>query len=323
MNEINEIIFITGHRKSGTSLLHRLFDNHNAINVYPDDLTIFYAYFPFYTQKYNGNKRKLIERITKIYANLFKFAKYNKNYESSKIRNSVDSLTKSLKKINLESKKEVFRTVINEWILLDNKNINKILLVKETSQSIFYKEFKKVFPKLKMINLIRDPRDNYASIKSGLKTYYEKIGEDEVSTLMSTVLRSRQDLFSAKINENDESFINIKYEDLVSKPKKTMKNLTSYLGIKYSDELIEPTIFGKPYFGNNFTKKIDGISKTNASNWEKRITNEECSIIEYFLYEVMDLWGYELKFKLEDSQNHFANFYEKYNGKYFFKDSFK
>ena len=29
------IIFLTGHRKSGTSLLLRLFDNHPDIDVYP------------------------------------------------------------------------------------------------------------------------------------------------------------------------------------------------------------------------------------------------------------------------------------------------
>ena len=53
------IIFLTGHRKSGTSLLQRLFDNHPDIDVYPTDLTLFYNYFPYYTMNYN-NKKLLI-----------------------------------------------------------------------------------------------------------------------------------------------------------------------------------------------------------------------------------------------------------------------
>ena len=49
-----------------------------------------------------------------------------------------------------------------------------------------------------MVNIIRDPRDNFASIKSGLKKYYEKFGEDNISSLTSTIFRARQDLISSK-----------------------------------------------------------------------------------------------------------------------------
>jgi len=62
------LIFITGHRKSGTTLLHSLFDNHPDIDVYPTDFTFFYSYFPYYTKNLK-NKKKLIERIMLITKN--------------------------------------------------------------------------------------------------------------------------------------------------------------------------------------------------------------------------------------------------------------
>ena len=34
---------------------------------------------------------------------------------------------------------------------------------------------------LKMLQIIRDPRDNYAAIKAGVSSYYKKIGENEMS----------------------------------------------------------------------------------------------------------------------------------------------
>ncbi len=44
-------IFLAGHRKSGTSLLHMLFDGHPSLMAYPTDLTVMYAYYPHYTEK--------------------------------------------------------------------------------------------------------------------------------------------------------------------------------------------------------------------------------------------------------------------------------
>ena len=43
---MKHFIFLTGHRKSGTTLLKSLIDGHPDINVYPTDLTLLYAYFP-------------------------------------------------------------------------------------------------------------------------------------------------------------------------------------------------------------------------------------------------------------------------------------
>jgi len=319
---MNKIIFLTGHRKSGTSLLHRLFDNYDSIDVYPNDLEFFYAYFPFYTNKYKNNKEKLINRIIKIFSTLSKFRKYDENYNKNSIKKSVNQLKTSLLKINLLSKKQVFITIITEWYKLTRKKSKQTLIIKETSQSIFFKEFKNYFPNLKMVNIIRDPRDNYASIKSGFNNYYSKIGEDEISNLTSTIIRARQDLISAKVNEKNKSYLNIKYEDLVTRPKDTMKKLTTFLKIEYNSSLVTPTIFGTPYQGNNFLENLKGISKKNFHNWENRISKEECCIIEYFMHDVMNKWNYKLKYDLEESERFYIKFYEKMNSKYFYKNSF-
>ena len=322
MTKIKKIIFLTGHRKSGTTLLHRLFDNHHGIDVYPDDLGYFYAYFPYYTEKYKNNKEKLINRIVKIFLTLSRFDSYNKNYNKKNVKESISRLEKSLLKINLLSKKQVFFTIVREWYNLTNNENKGILLVKETSQSMFFKEFKEYFPNFHMVNLIRDPRDNYASIKSGIKNYYSKMGEDEISSLTSTIFRARQDLISAKINKKNNSYLNIKYENLVTKPRATMKRLTEFLQIDYDSCLIEPTILGTPYKGNNFSKLLKGIDEGNINNWRKRISKDECCVIEYFMHDVMNEWGYKLEYSLEFSERIFSKFYEKMNSKYFYKNSF-
>ena len=41
-----KVIFLTGHRKSGTTLLSNLLDDVDGLCVYPTDLALLYAYFP-------------------------------------------------------------------------------------------------------------------------------------------------------------------------------------------------------------------------------------------------------------------------------------
>ena len=317
------LIFITGHRKSGTTLLHSLFDNHPDIDVYPTDFTFFYSYFPYYTKNLK-NKKKLIERIMLITNNTI-----NKYFIKKKILTKKEilffnkKLLKKLEKINLRSKKSIFKVIINHWINLKGKRIKKKILIKETSQSIYFDEYKKIFPNLKMINIVRDPRDNFASIKSGQKKYYSKIGLSYLQNFANVLFRSRQDLLSCFYNKKNKRFKFITYENLVKNPKKTMKRLCLFLKIKYSDILVNPTFGGNKFYGNNFNKKFIGISKNNANNWRKRITSEESNIIEFYLSDMLKIYKYKTFSNKIKIKKDFSKFNDLINSKYFFVDSFK
>lgn len=61
----NKIFILTDHRKSGTSLLHRLLDGHPYLNVYPVDLSVLYAYFSCYTNN-QGLSTSFLKKKIKI-----------------------------------------------------------------------------------------------------------------------------------------------------------------------------------------------------------------------------------------------------------------
>ena len=72
------IVLLTGHRKSGTTLLHRFFDNTKGFNVYPNDFCYFYMFFPGYAEKYKKNKSAAIKRLINI--NKIKLKDFCKQY---------------------------------------------------------------------------------------------------------------------------------------------------------------------------------------------------------------------------------------------------
>ena len=69
-------------------------------------------------------------------------------------------------------------------------------------------------------------------------------------------------------------------------------------------------------------KDFNGISSEHVGKWKQRISEKEAMIIEFWLDDIMRLWGYESEFGYKDRQSAFSEFYDWYNSKYFYHDSF-
>lgn len=84
-----------------------------------------------------------------------------------------------------------------------------------------------------------------------------------------------------------------------------------------------PQLKIKKFYGNNFKNKLFGISKKNVNNWRSRITNQEKNIIEFYLNDVMRIYGYKCSKNLKKLNHDFSFFNDKINSKYFYADRFK
>ncbi len=173
-------------------MFHRLFDGHPELVVYPDDFSLLYAYFPCYAYQPDATSRQLTDRITTVVKKSL-----SKVYESEEDDRFVDVdgfsdlLLQNLSGRDVRKKADLINAVAQAWCsykAITDKE--KPFLFKETSQSIFFQELKTDLPGLKMISLIRDPRDNYAALKAGVSGRYSKLGEGELETLASLLNRA-------------------------------------------------------------------------------------------------------------------------------------
>tara|TARA_Y100001970_G_scaffold289539_1_gene420293 strand:- start:1833 stop:2807 length:975 start_codon:yes stop_codon:yes gene_type:complete len=322
-----ELIILTGHRKSGTTMLHRLFDSYSGICLYPVDLSILYAYFPLFAKNNDLSKIELRSRLNHVIETSLNDSLSRNNQNKKFITKYLAKLDDVLIDTDLRSKYDIINGMYEACVLSQKISDRSLpFMFKETSQSIYFKYFKDKFPKLRMVSLIRDPRDNFASIKSGIGNYYSNFGENTNTALGSLINRAKMDLSSAWINQKhySDSFLAIRYEDLVKDPEKLIKKVAKFLDLKFSKSLLIPTSMGEIYHGNNFDgKKFNSISSNQVGKWGKRISKEEAMIIEYWLGDLMKKWGYEFEFTDQEKQLAFIEFYEWYNSQYFYKDSFK
>jgi hypothetical protein len=321
-----EYILLTGHRKSGTTLLHRLFDAHPQLNIYPVDISLLYAFLP--CQEPHLTDEKVKERVNRV------IKKSTLKIEGKRVSDFCNkfSAEEFASCVWEHSDASVFRkphivisAIAAAWSHYTGADQEKPFLFKETSQSIHAYRLLRNELRIKIIQIIRDPRDNYSAIKAGVGKYYSQMGEDEKESLASSINRSRMDLLAAyKLNEQkNDWFFSLRFEDLSNQTEKNLKVLSSFCNIDFDPILLEPTLLGDSFSGNSHEgKRFTGVSSANIGRWRERISHFEAAVIELWMQDVMDRWGYNREITSVDAMNAFSEFYNWYNCRYFYHDSF-
>ena len=283
--------------------------------VYPPDVTLLYTFFPNYINKkisFDG-KIKLLRKIIKQSFNVrFKQTNYKKN-----INPFINRIIKKINKRNIKNIFNIIKKILIEYSKDKNKKF-KYIVIKETSQSMNYDLFLKNFKKIKIINIVRNPLDNFSSLKTGGK-YYDTNGEDYLTLFLSFILRSTLDLkIACKLAKKyPKKIINIRYEDLVNDKKKILKKVNNFLNSKIKSSEFLPSYFGYNFEGNSFKiRKFKRISNKRVNVFKENLNKNEISFISLIFEEVLKKYNYQIpKNRISDIKH----LYYKINSKFFFK----
>jgi len=319
---IEKPVFICGHRRSGTTFFLSLLENHPELLVYPTDSGFFYAFYPIYESSNYSNKEK-IEQIVNFC-----------------IKNMEDILTDSfpdniLKEIDFSVKafRDEFRKLAKNTQCTSRELLISVIraykeqyahpkkpllwVEKTTSSEIYAADALKWFPHAKFIHVLRDPRDNWASLKSGWEVRF-KYQNDTIGRLMHSMIeRGKFGFELAVINQKrfgKKKYKIIRYEDLVGNTKSVMEDVCRFLDISLSRKVLTPTICGKAWKGNNYSKtNFKGPSSYNVSRWKERITEQEAKLLEYHFEDFMKKFDYPVFFDLAEKVNAAVEHYKWYN----------
>lgn len=317
-------VFICGHRKSGTTMLISLFDNVENAIVYPDDSGIFYLYFPrFASDKYSNEEKilKLTNYIIKEHFVQIVSKPIQSEQDLAKSKEKCDLFYKAVKNFsekNFDFKKilKYFIKCFAETFYADRTN-PKVWIEKTTSTEIYANELSEMFPKAKFIHIIRDPRDNWASLKSGWDKRYKNFNDNLNRLMQSMIERGKLGMEMAEYNKEiigKDRYVVVRYEDITLNPEREMSNLANFIGIPFSNSLLRPTTLGFPWKGNNFTgKNFTKPSNDNVGKWIDRIDQNEAKLIEYHFKDLMNYYGYNQNFTLRDQLRAASEHYKWFN----------
>lgn len=91
----------------------------------------------------------------------------------------------------------------------------------------------------------------------------------------------------------DERTILIRFEDLVADPVKTMKIVAKHVGVEYTDNLITPTLLGKPYRGESSFVSKEGIDVSAICRKLEILNETEIGIIGEHLKPILKYFDYK------------------------------
>jgi len=321
---IGTTLLIGGHRKSGTTVLHSLFDGHEELYVPPHDLNILYGFHPGWTRP-DISRKEQEDRLRKVTIDRWR-ARYEKTEDGTERFNILKSyIDSNIAAVDLSQPGEVVDLIVSAlWGTV--KQGAKILVLKETSTEMYVPWLLADRPEWKFLHLVRDPRDNYAALSAGQQAYYEKLGDDALSTQTSTIIRYKlgiQSLCWNKKHFGEQRYRVLRFEDLVNDPTKTMQEISAWLGISWAESLVVPTRNGEPFLGNSHDgKKFSGVSAENVGKWKERISPEAAGVLEHVLGEEMKMNGYKKELSEAYSAKCAAEWYGKMSFTYFFSDPF-
>lgn len=278
------VIFFSPLGRSGSMLLHSLFDMHEEIVVMPwiydeydfnvnlnrtneaiidEFMQKFHQIFDNYNILRAGSSAKMYFRdkneveFTKIDQNLYK-----QNFLALCEHNQISTQKTLFELVNLAYAKTLGQDISKiKYIFVHIHCLDVFNYSKNSTQDLRYQFFAKNYPNMKALLSIRD-------LRKALYSYYEKektyVSDNNFITykrsiFSMTMLHSLSAAMMYEISTcHDTLFADL--DRLHQTSKDAMRKIADFLGIKFTQTLCESTFLGQPYYGNATSGiKIQGL----------------------------------------------------------------
>ena len=279
-------IFIVGCDRSGTTLLRQMLTQSPVLHI-PEE-SRFIAVL--------GKKAEDYGDFTKPYQRWFFIRDLQTNQATSK------TFTFPIFNLNIEEVELIlaknapmnFFDAVAEIYLASAKKVNKQRWGDKTPHQIKDILFlAKGFPNAKFIHIIRDGRDVAISIR--------KAGwlNRDLTKIANYWLDRVQSGRAAKSSLNENQYYEVRYEQLLIYPQKTLKELCSWLNLDYTDKMLD--------FYQNTNAKIPQehadlfklnkkpLEPSRAYAWKHTLSDEEIDEFESVAGELLKQLGYDVR----------------------------
>ena len=275
-----EAVFLCGPMKSGTTLLLELLDYHSDLNVLPGDAWFFVRFIEKVKDEvFNGDEwaRHWLKRFINPTGQkpFWLFGEGEIDYISC-----LRYIKYWLNNLPGEPRRPVLAAVLS-YLCANPKSSAKALkwVEKTPGNELYAEQLCSHFPKAKFIHMIRDPRENFASIK---RLYFSRGWKWAPRSMARSLVESYRVANENRHKFGEDRYLVVRYEDLVENSTEVMQNIASFLAIPWQDSLIVPTINGIHATANSMYRDrlvVGAIRKNDKSRWRKELSVFEQAII--------------------------------------------
>jgi hypothetical protein len=144
------------------------------------------------------------------------------------------------------------------------------------------------YPKARIIHMIRDPRDRYASILKRYDTNQRRLGSGVGRWLLST------DSASANLRRFPDRYMVVKYETLAQQPVETLQEICPFIGETYDPLMLAMQGSERHRDGNSSYGNIKpGVISTKSINRYRQVLKaDDYWFMQVYLAEAMANYDY-------------------------------
>jgi hypothetical protein len=321
-------IFLSGLRKSGTSMIRNLLDGHPDLYVHPMNELHFFT-FTDYMNRMNVNHRLAAwkppfsspqDAIKKVIE-----CNWVCNYEPGstlrpRVPDSVDQqkLKAILQNATVTSYAELYELIVRSVARCD-ANFGKELgerrsVVKGVQQEEHLPELVEMLPDVKFVYVLRNP---YAQFNAAINTQrlgqlsvekqkeikYDFAGMDKQAAYPFLGDRLRQMSYSyyfmlrwSKLYPRN--FTVVCYDEILQRPEETLKQLAAFLEIEFTETMLETTQSGKAIErpGWSAQKGEHGSSRIQTESiaaWKTQLRPGAAKLVTDYFQDILQMFGFE------------------------------
>lgn len=175
-----------------------------------------------------------------------------------------------------------------------------------------------VYPDAKIVHVCRDGRDVFLSYQAVHKHSTVKFGPKGV---IANALYWVDSLRRIEDFQSDQVF-EIKYEDIISAPDKTLPALFGFLGLEYTPDILREfrnhtrnkQIVPKAFQKDTHTKLFGKLDPTNSKKYKLKMSKSQILLFEILSGSYLQKYNYPIEYQF--TQSPFLDFLRK--GFYFF-----
>ena len=297
------LLFITGMARSGTTLLEKLICNHTSVSMLSQPCPFLFIELKKQFLRTLGQEEYYVlnDSLRDSKYTQKEFIDFAENYVF--LKESIESIFQRMKGFSGQKTKTSphYSKIVSMSGNLVSVYCNLVKLLRHKdnpllfgSKEIFCEEFIPLFIKngIKTIIIVRDPRDVLAS--ANYPRHKKYLGEKKPALFILRTWRKSIEYIEYLRDKN--GFYSIMYEDLTENTFKELDKVTEFLGVDK---------FGRNTFKNGIKDQQDNLWKSNSSHESSRIisrnsigsyksvlSKEEIQYTECICGREMDYIGY-------------------------------
>lgn len=266
-------IFVAGAERSGTSLMYALLATHP--NVAMTRRTNLWRYF--YGQYGDLNDDRNLDRCLDVAARYKRLVKLNIDWE--RLRSTFVSGPRTYPRLfDLIERQYADRMGRPRWG-------DKSLLTERHADEIVA-----AYPGARIVHMLRDPRDRYASVQKRWGRRRGGVGMGTAEWAFSAAMATRNSA------AHPDSYLVIRYEDLVTDPVAITKEVCGFIDEDYVPEML--SLSGDEDFRDQGSNSSYGpraagvISSGSIGKFRQILSDQQIRFIETSVGDDMDRFGY-------------------------------